>query len=705
MKRKIIGTAMAVLATIGITLVSCSEDYESYEEQNNPSSSQLDISVSTPEMSQTRGLIEGTTLPGGSKIGISLTNSSGENYDNKQYNNIEWTASGTGASQTWASASNILLSATAGNVYAYYPYSSSVTSMETVPVITSSQTDYMYAIPATGIYDGKRTAQLTMKHALAAVRLSIKKGNYTGTCNVTSVSVKGNAVATGATLNAKTGILSNPTGANTAISLSRNFTASSTAQNVDMIVVPSGTSSQLTFTITIDGKSYTSTTTALSLLQGNIYSYNLTVNASSLSISGVTIDSWNYTDSGDLFLDLGYKVYVKGNTSDIAFNNTVSNGVLTMKAVPITYGKQVKTVTTTGTATITQPVDETTGMRTITVSALKSDVTLTFNGIDYNVVVGGNTTGLTWTKNTAGDGTVTIAATPTVQGTKVKEVSGSGSGTLTQTLNEITGVRTITIKNIGSTYTVTFAGCEDIDPWKDVTANGIYYVAADGSKADSPSSSCIGIVLVTGKHRFMIEKNEDKNAIYKTVAQQLGSSNTYTFSWGGYGTDQPDIPTYTGTGGGFSDSGNYLPHEDGSYSSSSYQMNGDYTTWTTGAVSDFNGKANSEVIKGITTNGSSSSTNTPMGILMNTFNSTANANYGYTDWYIPSCGQLALMFRKMQSINNALNAISGQPLASVNYWSSSEYSSNFGWRVYFFSGLVSNSNKNNYYRVRFVRDI
>ena len=425
----------------------------------------------------------------------------------------------------------------------------------------------------------------------------------------------------------------------------------------------------------------------------------------SLSISGVTIDSWNYTDSGDLFLDLGYKVYVKGNTSDIAFNNTVSNGVLTMKAVPITYGKQVKTVTTTGTATITQPVDETTGMRTITVSALKSDVTLTFNGIDYNVVVGGNTTGLTWTKNTAGDGTVTIAATPTVQGTKVKEVSGSGSGTLTQTLNEITGVRTITIKNIGSTYTVTFAGCEDIDPWKDVTANGIYYVAADGSKADSPSSSCIGIVLVTGKHRFMIEKNEDKNAIYKTVAQQLGSSNTYTFSWGGYGTDQPDIPTYTGTGGGFSDSGNYLPHEDGSYSSSSYQMNGDYTTWTTGAVSDFNGKANSEVIKGITTNGSSSSTNTPMGILMNTFNSTANANYGYTDWYIPSCGQLALMFRKMQSINNALNAISGQPLASGYYWSSSEYSSGSGWIVGFNNGLVNGYNKGGLYRVRFVRDI
>ena len=77
--------------------------------------------------------------------------------------------------------------------------------MDAVPVTTSSQVDYMYAKPTAGICYGENTAQLTMNHALAAVRLSIRKGNYTGECNVTSISVKSNAVATDATLNAETG--------------------------------------------------------------------------------------------------------------------------------------------------------------------------------------------------------------------------------------------------------------------------------------------------------------------------------------------------------------------------------------------------------------------------------------------------------------------------------------------------------------------
>lgn len=631
----------------GFALTSCEEDPEP-SPIHGPQPLSIKVNTSQDPANETKAPITTTTLPSGSTIGITLVNDDGTAYDGRPYNNIKYTATGTDAAQTWAGESEVLLSSTSGSVYAYYPYSPSVTDPANIPVSAASQTDYMYAIPATGIYDGERTAQLTMKHALAAVRLSIKKGNYTGTCNVTLVSVKGNAVATDATLNAKTGILSNRTGANTAISLSRNFTASSTAQNVDVIVVPSGASSQLTFTITIDGKNYTCTTAALSLLQGINYSYNLTINASGLSISGVTIDGWNYTDSGDLFFDLGYKVYVKGNTTDIAFYNTISNEDLIMKAVPVTNGILVKTVTTTGTATITQPVDEITGMRTITVSALKSDVTLTFNGTDYNVVIGGNTTDLTWTKNTTEDGTVTITATPTVQNTKVKEVSGSGIGTLTQTLNKTTGVRTITIKNIGSVYTVTFAGCEVLDPWKDVTADGIYYVAADGSKADSPSSSCIGIVLIAKGHRFMIEKNEDKNVSYTTATS--GKSSTSNFYWGEYGTDQSGITNYSYAHSSYIEG--FLPDENGKYyyGDNDRYISGDISTWTGDfALADWEGKAHSEVLKKVVRGGSSYTSYATIGHVLSTFLSSNDAK-GYTDWYIPSCGQLALMYRHMISI-------------------------------------------------------
>ena len=70
MKHKIVVTALTALATIGITFVSCSKDNEGYEERD----ARLSISVNTAEMPKTKALIEETTLPEGSKIGVSLKN-------------------------------------------------------------------------------------------------------------------------------------------------------------------------------------------------------------------------------------------------------------------------------------------------------------------------------------------------------------------------------------------------------------------------------------------------------------------------------------------------------------------------------------------------------------------------------------------------------------------------------------------------------
>ena len=74
MKHKIVVTALTALATIGITFVSCSKDNEGYEERD----ARLSISVNTAEMPKTKALIEETTLPEGSKIGVSLKNLDGE---------------------------------------------------------------------------------------------------------------------------------------------------------------------------------------------------------------------------------------------------------------------------------------------------------------------------------------------------------------------------------------------------------------------------------------------------------------------------------------------------------------------------------------------------------------------------------------------------------------------------------------------------
>ena len=138
----------------------------------------------------------------------------------------------------------------------------------------------------------------------------------------------------------------------------------------------------------------------------------------------------------------------------------------------------------------------------------------------------------------------------------------------------------------------------------------------------------IGVALIKSvkSQRIMIEKYENANntentTIYTNAAQALGGLYTYYFSWGGSGTDQSGIINNTSGTGELSLDGT--------------GWNIDTSTWTSGILSDFAGKSNSNVIKGITTNGYSSSTTiAPMAYLLNVFNASdcpQSVNQGYTD--------------------------------------------------------------------------
>ena len=92
--------------------------------------------------------------------------------------------------------------------------------------------------------------------------------------------------------------------------------------------------------------------------------------------------------------------------------------------------------------------------------------------------------------------------------------------------------------------------------------------------------------------------------------------------------------------------------------------------------------------------------------VLQTFNAgTYGNNQGFTDWYIPAEGQLALIYLNKTAINEALTAIGGTTFSADFYWSSSEYSSCDGWYVGFGNGRVDGGDKYNDRRVRFVRDI
>lgn len=238
--------------------------------------------------------------------------------------------------------------------------------------------------------------------------------------------------------------------------------------------------------------------------------------------------------------------------------------------------------------------------------------------------------------------------------------------------------------------------------WKDIP-NGIYAVASNGSPVspEDADNTCIAIAIIFEDHKFMIEKNEYDNEAYKIAAQQLGSKNTDAFSWGGYNTDQPDIPTYNQVGGGRTGDYGFLVGD------TMPALDTDPNNWTgSNALGDWNGKTNCEIIKNITTNGSSTSKNSPMGILINIFNSDEKANCGYTDWYIPSCGQLALMGINLMNINNILRLISGKELHPGGcYWSSSEYDQKKGWCICNNTYWVGTEVKNALRFVRLIRDI
>ena len=115
---------------------------------------------------------------------------------------------------------------------------------------------------------------------------------------------------------------------------------------------------------------------------------------------------------------------------------------------------------------------------------------------------------------------------------------------------------------------------------------------------------------------------------------------------------------------------------------------------------DYNGKANTAaIIAGYTTLGIDM-VNRDMCKVLETYNEG-----GYTDWYIPACGQLYEIYTNVTDINTALTNIGGTAFISKEYWSSSESSSSFGGGVHFGEGEVYGYGKASVRQVRFIRDI
>ena len=101
-----------------------------------------------------------------------------------------------------------------------------------------------------------------------------------------------------------------------------------------------------------------------------------------------------------------------------------------------------------------------------------------------------------------------------------------------------------------------------------------------------------------------------------------------------------------------------------------------------GAIIDKNGKANTAALTSITWNNASGAAQPAYPAANNAkIYAVADAvGFGPGDWWLPSCEELYILLRDVASVNTSLSAIGGtQVSASINYWSSSEYSATSAW--------------------------
>lgn len=121
------------------------------------------------------------------------------------------------------------------------------------------------------------------------------------------------------------------------------------------------------------------------------------------------------------------------------------------------------------------------------------------------------------------------------------------------------------------------------------------------------------------------------------------------------------------------------------------------------ALNDFAGRANTTAI----INGSTSSnvTNTAdyAAGFCNKYSRTNANGTGLTAgrWWLPSIGEIVMIWANFDKINYALSKISGATQLQANwYWSSTQYSATNAWNLYLRDGYMGNYYKFNQLRVR-----
>ena len=370
-----------MLAAVFVTAAACSptDEFPAYT-----ISDKAELSISVNTQPPTKGMITERVLPDGSELCIGIFNPDGSNYMGKNYGHLYFKAENGPGTQIWKPSGQVLLGESEGVLYAYYPYSMySGGDIRHIFVEADSYTqdDFMYAGPYTGLNMDNKHVDITLKHALAAIKLTTRRGSYEGAGAIRSIGLGGYCggyqgyfdVTQGKFTEVSTGGIIYPT---------TSFNLSDGPNEQYIMLIPTGEPGDLMLRMTIDEVYYTKTIPNFMIEQGKITNLNLSVDKGKLTINSVTLSEWSVTARGEATAMADYRVTLAGDQEGISIGTVIDdNGKVTITAVPyISKEASVNPVTFEGTATFSQEVNENSGVRTIVIKDLESNVNVIFDG-------------------------------------------------------------------------------------------------------------------------------------------------------------------------------------------------------------------------------------------------------------------------------------------------------------------------------------
>lgn len=287
-------------AMASLLLTSCLNEPEvpQIEALGGVGRSPLQISVNEDPFTKATGQVSGTSLGNGAEIGVFVTASDGTSYDSQAYDNVKYTATGTGGDQTWAvdESKPVLLSSTKGKVYAYYPRQASGVSLNSI-TISSDGNDWMYTpVGSSEVSLVNPTAQLGMEHAMTIIRVKVVGGNASSGGTISSLTLDGSGWATSATLDLQNGTIGSYTGEGASLVANDLGTLNTTGVSHDFWVVSKKTASTISFKVSVGSDDFVvSTPTEVTLDRGKVYNYTLNVETSTgAQLSSVSLTDWTY---------------------------------------------------------------------------------------------------------------------------------------------------------------------------------------------------------------------------------------------------------------------------------------------------------------------------------------------------------------------------------------------------------------------------